>query len=154
MRQVKRKNCANRQWKPRDKCGGLTRRQRRSNFRQRLETKRKNSLTKKRRKWGRSDYEAILQICSPVVRTTMYLLIYGGYIGVVVIQMCVRKVGLRSESCDGIARSSAEGKRQCQKQDNDIGRNDHQSGQRSRRLFPSSSGASCCFIHRSGTCNV
>lgn len=30
---------------------------------------------------------------------------------------------------------------------------DHQSGHRSRRWpLPSSSGASCCFIHRSGTC--
>jgi hypothetical protein len=27
----------------------------------------------------------------------------------------------------------------------------HQSGQRSSRIFPSSSGASFCFIHRSGT---
>ncbi len=28
---------------------------------------------------------------------------------------------------------------------------DHQSGHSSRRMLPSSSGASCCFIHRSGT---
>jgi hypothetical protein len=35
-----------------------------------------------------------------------------------------------------------------------VAKSDHQSGQRSSKMFPSSSGASFCFIHRSGTYKI
>ena len=69
----------------------------------------------------------------------------AGYLEYMMVR--VQKVTMAAQGCkneDGIYYAGLQYEHRCVP--------GHQSGHNSRRLLPSSSGASCCFIHRSGTC--